>query len=205
MKKMLVVLALLGASISSFAKTQKNDLKWVNELKLYNYELQSASRERLTWNLAVESVKMAATCGSDVMLIGASFLADTFPVVGAVSEAIANILDGKYETADYDSLVSWAAAKQGVRGTAGGGMTAVVESLEYVMLYLTGDTSQAYEATSKVYESSLATLNKLLSNNAPCMMSLNKMSLVLNQLEKTSPFKNASYKKATSVDTSEMP
>ncbi len=180
--KALSLFVLAIATLPSLAQAAPRD--WQAELETYKATIAEKSNANLIWRHAGNTTAALGACGTAAAIAGASFVAETFPVANGLSEVVANASDENYETATYNSLLSWEAFMQLARGTAGGGLVAVKDSLKFVILFLSGDTSRSFEGVKKVYASSLATTNKMFAEQGLCMMSLSKVVLLNVELEK---------------------
>ena len=92
----------------------------------------------------------------------AAFAADTAPVTNGIAEIIAGTANPDYQS--YETLLSWETLASTGRGLAGGGVIAVVESLEFVVLWLGGHEEKSYAALAKTYASTIATAAKRLGS-----------------------------------------
>lgn len=180
--KALSVIA-LAIALPSFAQAAA-PRDWKADLETYKSTIEQKSNANLIWRHAGNSAMAGTACTTSVVLAGASFIAETFPVVNGLSEVVANAADENYKTATYEKLLSWEALMQLARGTAGGGLVAVKDSLKFVVLILSGEQDRAFEGVKKIYESSMTITNKLFAEQGLCMMSLAKTALLAQELEK---------------------
>ncbi|MCC7403331.1 MAG: hypothetical protein IT288_02950 [Bdellovibrionales bacterium] len=163
---------------------QAQDLQpWEAELQAYEAKVPQMSSARLALAMTGQTTKLIAACSADAVVVMASFVMDTLPVANLVSEGITNLVDKNYETLDFESWLSFAAAGQLGRGVAGGGVAAILESAEFLFLWLAGEEERSYEAVKKMYASSFATVNALFAQKGACMMSFAKLVILGNELE----------------------
>src|SRR5690606_2818219 len=121
---------------------------------------------------------------SSVAITAATFIADTMPIANGVSEVVGNTVDEKYQTQTYESMFSWEALAQYGRGALGGGVIAVVETLEFVTLWLAGNEEASYAAVKKMYASSISTADALFAREGKCLMQISKVALTRKELQK---------------------
>ena len=171
----------------AFPLTSNAAKDWKKELEDYKAYVETGSTGYLWLQHAKYSTLASAVCATDMVISGASYIADTTPVLNGLSEMIANTVSDSYQTRTYDTIFSWEGlAKAGRdigRGTAGGGAIAVWESLQFVGHYLAGSEKANFEATKKVYASSLATTEALFSQQGKCMTSMSKVMIIRNLLQ----------------------
>lgn len=179
------VLFVLMAAASVSATVEAKELApWQLELQNYQSQLPHMSKLGLTVRVGFYSGTALASCSTDALVAGASFVSDTLPAFNLLSEGVANLVDPNYSSIDFESILSLRAAADISRGTLGGALVAVYESLEFVLLWLAGEEERSFEAVKKLYSSSIATTEALFARKAKCMMSFSKIALTGAELEK---------------------
>ena len=61
---------------------------------------------------------------------------------------------------------------------------AVIESLEFIGLWLGGNEAQAFEMVKKTYASTIATANALFADQGQCMMNISKVMITRAELKR---------------------
>lgn len=176
MKRLMLVLAL---SLSTVAHASNAD--WADKLERYRQGLKTTTDLNLWVNNTFFTSAALATCSMSAAVVGAAFIADTTPVTNLVAETIANSTVPDYQS--YESLLSWESLAQLGRGLIGGGPIAMVESLQFVVLWLGGNQDQSFEQAKKVYSSTFKTAESVFANESQCMMSLSRVLLVRREMQ----------------------
>ena len=128
--------------------------------------------------------KSFAGCTGSVVAIAAALCADTLPLTNPIAETIGNLADQDYKT--YQSLMDWETLANLGRGTVGGAAVAPVEALEFVLLWLAGNEDQSFEALKKVYGSTFATIDAMMSNDSACYVNLARVQIVRAEWQRRS-------------------
>ena len=131
MKHFIIVLSLLTMGFNA----QADEEKWKLEFAQYKKELKDRSAASITGGILGNSTAALAACSAAVVVATASVLADTIPLTGIASEAIANFADPDYETIDADDLLSWETFVDAGRQLEGG----LLIGAEYPAWWLFGD------------------------------------------------------------------
>lgn len=178
MKKLFAIFALvLGASAAHAAPYD-----WRAELEEYKLTLEVEPYPGL-WTRHLYHVSMAGlTCSASAAMTGASFIAETFPVGNVLSEVLANFTDPSYQT--YEALVSWDTLLHSGRGALGGGVVGMAETLEFLTLWLGGNTDEAFSNTKENYKSTLAIAETVFASQGQCMMQMAKEMLVMAEMSR---------------------
>lgn len=177
MKRILFAVSFLFALNANAAQ---ND--WQAKLENYKTEIQTISAGQLRWHYAYYVGAAFGTCALSTVVTGATFVADTVPVTNILAEVIANNTNVDYKT--YENLVSWETLANTGRGAVGGAAVGVVESLQFVTLWLAGNEAQSFEQLKKAYASTVATAEAVFAEQGKCMMSISKVLLVRAELAK---------------------
>ena len=157
--------------------------KWEVELNKYAENLKDDYRPMLAYKFAQEFSFTAASCGSSIVLVVASFAADTVPVVTLGSELIANTIDEEYKSLGVEEDVStWGRSADGARGLLGGVPSFALDLAEYFVNWLAGDTEGGWVRVKKVYASSMTTYTKLSADEAACQTNMLHFGAVINEL-----------------------
>ena len=179
MKKLVLLLSVaLTCGVAQAAEAPK----WTVELENYKNGLASATdfglKVRQEWFIG----KTLATCALSAVVTGATFITDTVPVTNFLGEGVANVANPNYQT--FPNWIEWQSLASLGRGTVGGGSIAVVESLEFVVLWLGGNESQAYTQLKKTYASTVATVEALFAKESQCMMSMAKIYITVAEMQR---------------------
>jgi len=180
MKRLVLIATLLMAT----AAQAEQRPAWQQNLEQYKVSLEQVSPAGLQMRQGFYIGAAMTTCALSVVVTGATFVSDTVPVTNILGEGLANIANPDYET--YEKILSWETLANTGRGMAGGGVVAVAESLEFVVLWLGGNEAQSYEGLKKTYASTVATAEAMFAEQSKCMMSISKVLLTRAEIQKRS-------------------
>ena len=175
MKKFALIVAL---ALGSAAHADHSN--WAEKLAKYKDQVQRVSNTMLLVHNGFYTGAALTACSMSAAVVGAAFISDTAPVTNVISETIANSAAPDYKT--YEALYSWDTLAQMGRGLIGGAPIAMVESLQFVVLWLGGKEDQSFDQVKKVYASTLATANSVFSRESQCMMNLSKVLLARREM-----------------------
>lgn len=176
MKKLIFICASL--LIAGAAHADAPD--WQGALEQYKKEVQAATNGGLWGRHAFYAVNATATCSLSAVITGAAFIADTAPMTNIVAELIGNTADPAYRT--YESIWDWKTLEQTALGVAGGGAIGMVETLEFITLWLGGNEHLAFNKLKQNYASTIATANSVFANQGQCMMSISKILITRTEM-----------------------
>lgn len=186
MKKFIFIALTMALSLPAFSQNstpvQSSKDDWKVELAQFQDGLKGYSNNHVRFLLGWYGGKMVATCVASAAVTGAVFVADTLPLTNILSEGVGNLSAPDYQT--YESLLSLETLAAAGRGTLGGGVIALGESLEFVVLWLGGNEEQSWEALAKVYASTAKTADALFAKKSQCVMSMAKAGLAARELGK---------------------
>lgn len=171
MKKVFIILASLFAVSAEAAPSD-----WMAQLEQYRTEVQTYSDTQLFLGQFGNYGKAVAGCVGSASLTGIAFISDTIPLTNPMAEWIGNTANARYSS--YQDLISWETMANLGRAAAGGGVVGGYESLELIVLWLSGDTSTSFAQLSKVYASSFAALESLFSKESACIMNISRVGIV---------------------------
>ncbi|MGZ3652486.1 MAG: hypothetical protein ACXVB9_13605 [Bdellovibrionota bacterium] len=178
------ILSALVLSLPTLAHAHVEAHPWQAELESYKASLPAKSNKQLILLHAGNSAMAIGSCSASAAITGASFVAESLPVVNGLSEILANEVDPDYKTVEYKSIFSWEALTELGRGTVGGGVIALKDALKFISLWLSGEQDLSFEAAKKIYASSFANAEALFANQGKCMMSISKIIILRTELEK---------------------
>lgn len=180
MKKLVLIMSLLLGSAAQADQVPE----WQQKLEQYKVSLAEASGAGLQLRQGFYIGAAVTTCALSTVVTGATFVADTVPLTGVLGEGLANVVAPDYQT--YEKILEWENLANIGRGVIGGGPVAVVESLEFVALWLGGNEAQAFEGLKKTYASTVATANALFAEQGQCMMNISKVLLTRAEIQRRS-------------------
>lgn len=159
----LFVLFTFVFGISQIALAQEQN-SWEAEIKQWEADVVNMSNTKLTlqWTKAVTAA--VVTCGASQVVIMSALAADTFPVTNILSEVLANATDEEYQSLESDRST----IGQTAEGFFGGAGAIVRDSVQYVLLVLTGETENAWQNVSDSYESTRVIAEKMNQDQALC-------------------------------------
>lgn len=177
---------LIFVGFSAFALgAQAQELEpWQKELQSYSDKIAKQSNARVQFSRAFHAAAVVGTCGASGAIVAAQFVADTLPVVNGLAEALPNMGENTYVSVTTNKLLSGDTADLIARGALGGGLLATYESLEFLVYWLQGDTEKIYQATKKMYESTIVMSDKLFAQKGQCRMNISKFVLATAELTK---------------------
>ena len=178
MKKILFLL--LACGLFSFP-TQATE-RWERELESYASEILNYSKGELLFSVTGNSTLMVGTCTANALVVAATAIADTYPLTNFIAESFANMSYAEYETFNAEAFVSLQTLANTGRGTLGGAAVATLESFQFLVLWLSGREDEGFQATKKVYESTLRTFQGVYSRQGKCFQSFAKVYLALSEL-----------------------
>ena len=176
MKRILIATALAFASVSH---AENGD--WARKLQDYKGQVQRSSNVRLLVHNAFYTAGAVASCSMSAAVVGAAFVSDTAPGTNLLAETIANAAVPDYKT--YEAMLSWETLAQMGRGMIGGGPIAMVESLQFVVLWLGGKESQSFEQVKQVYASTVRTAETVLGRDGQCFLNLSRVLLARREMQ----------------------
>ena len=178
MKKLVLIMSLLFCGAA-----QANQVPdWKAKLEAYKAGLATATQTGLRVRYGFYAGAAVTTCALSTVVTAATFVADTVPVTNLASEALANISSPDYQT--YQNILEWENLGNIGRGALGGGPVAVIESLEFVVLWLGGHEAQSFQALKKTYASTFATANALFAEQGQCLMNISKVAITRAELQR---------------------
>lgn len=178
MKKLVLILSL----IASGAAQADQIPAWQQKLETYRAGLEQATPAGLQVRRGFYIGAALTTCALSTVVTGATFVADTVPVTNLLAEPVANIVTPDYQT--YQNILEWENLANIGRGTIGGAPVAVIESLEFVVLWLGGNQALAFEGLKKTYASTITTANTLFADQGQCMMNISKVLLTHAEIKR---------------------
>jgi hypothetical protein len=177
------ILSALVLSIPTLAHAEIEQHDWKAELQAYRESLPAKSNSKLILLHAGNTALAMASCSVSAAITGASFVAETLPIVNAIPEIVANNVDPDYKSFDFTSIFSWAALTELGRGTVGGGVIAIKDALKFITLWLSGQEDRSFDAAKKIYASSFANAEALFAKQGKCMMSLSKTVILASEMQ----------------------
>lgn len=177
MKRLLLIASVLFASGAQAAQVD-----WKTQLEDYKQHISTLNNNQLVLRTAYYSVMAAGTCAASAAMTASAFIADSAPITGVVAEIIANNADPSYQT--WDKILTVETLANTTRGALGGGVVGVAEALEFVNLWLGGNTDQAFGQLKKAYSSSFATMDALFADKGQCLMNFSKVLLTRREMQK---------------------
>jgi hypothetical protein len=151
----------LGISQLSQAQEEK---AWEAEIKQWETDVVNMSNTKLTIQWTKSVAAAVATCGASQVVIMSALAADTFPVTNIISEVLANATDEDYQSLDADR----SKVGQTAEGLFGGAGAIVRDTVQYVLLLLTGETENAWQNVKDSYESTRVVAEKMTQDEALC-------------------------------------
>jgi hypothetical protein len=180
----LIALLSLGLNSAAMAESAEGKKPWQVELEQYQSGLASRTQISLVLGLARHAPVMVASCGASLAVSAATLVTDTLPITNVVSESIANMSNGQYQTQDFDSVLSLEALGELARGTTGGAIAGAAELVEFMFIYLAGEEKErGFEMVKKLYASTFATIDALFAEKSKCMMSMSKVFMLTGELK----------------------
>lgn len=177
MKKLVLIAALVFGGAVHAAEVPA----WQQKLEAYKASLGGYTNAGLRLHYGFYAGMALTTCSLSAVVTGATFVADTVPVGNVVSESLANITNPDYQT--YKNILEWENLGAIGRGAVGGGPVAMLETLQFIGLWLGGNEDQAWEGVKKTYASTIATANALFAEQGQCMMSISKVMIIRAELK----------------------
>ncbi len=166
------IVLLLSLTLSAAAHADQAPA-WQQKLEAYKVSLDQSTNAGLQVRQGYYIGAAVTTCALSTVVTGATFVADTVPLTSILGEGLANVANPDYMT--YKQIMEWETLAGMGRGTVGGAGVAVIESLEFVVLWLAGNETQAFEGLKKNYASSFATMESLFAQQGQCMMNISKV------------------------------
>ncbi len=151
--------------------------KWQQDVAAYKAEMSQLPTATLWVRHAAHWASAVATCPMAVVMLGAVIAKDTVPVVNGLIAMGAQARSGESEFWSDAQLMEYG------RGLLGGGAVAVLETLEFVYLWLAGLEEEAYQALTKQYEDSFRAGADLFSTNGQCVRHLSWVTLLMQEIE----------------------
>ncbi len=180
MKKLVLILSLVFCGAAQADQVPD----WKQKLETYKAGLSTASGGGLQLRYGFYAGAAVTTCALSTVVTAATFVADTVPVTNIASETLANISNPDYKT--YQNILEWENLGNIGRGALGGGPVAVIESLEFVFLWLGGNEAQSFQALKKTYASTFATANALFAEQGQCLMNIAKVAITRAEIQRRS-------------------
>ncbi len=177
MKKFLIIASMVFASGAQAAQVD-----WKTQLEDYKTHIQTLNNGQLVLRTAFYSGMSIATCTLAAGMTAAAFVSDTAPITNVLAEVIANNANPDYQT--FEKIWSVETLANTARGTVGGGVVGVAEALEFVNLWLGGNTDLAFGQLKKAYASTYATAEALFADQGQCLMSYSKVLLTRIEMQK---------------------
>ncbi|MCB0342378.1 MAG: hypothetical protein H6626_15105 [Pseudobdellovibrionaceae bacterium] len=172
------------AFFSLIGAAHAGEMSWQEKLENYREEIKGRSiRNLYFFDLTYQSAKISATCTASTAVVGATFVSESMPVFGVISEGIASITSSEYEVFDAESFLSLETAAGVGRGALGGAVVGTAEVFEFLLLWLAGEEDQSFKALKKVYGGTVATAEALFAEQSQCLMSFSKLILVLKEID----------------------
>lgn len=166
----------------SFSATAATPVDWKGDFDRYRDSLKSATYLGLHAYRAGQASVAVGSCSLSTFIVGVTAAADTFPGVGNIAaEAIANMSNVDYKT--YENLLEWERAADIGRGLLGGAIVGPAESLEFLLRLLAGRPNESFQALSKVYASTFATMDALFAEESLCVMSISKVGIITAEMK----------------------
>lgn len=154
---------------------------WADKIDDYKRQVKIAPNHLLWVHNLFYTSGAVATCSMSAAVVGATFVGDTVPVGNIVAETIANVANADYKT--YDALMSWETLAQLMRGTAGGGAVALVESLEFVVQWLGGQEERSFKSLRENYASTFNTMDTVMSKEGQCVTNIMRVLMVRKEMQ----------------------
>ena len=175
MKKGLLVLSTLLTC--TFAHAGQVD--WQSVVEQHKQKMTTVSTAGLWGREVYYTAASAAVCSVDVVATAGAFAVDTTPLLNGASQIV-----GTYPNLDeiLANLFTWNAITNATRGTVGGAVVGVSDTLQFIYLWLGGDTAGSIEELAKTYVSTITVANKLFAEQGQCMMNLAKLIVVNTEL-----------------------
>lgn len=178
MKKLILIVSLIFAGAVHADQVPA----WQQKLEAYKASLADSTNAGLRVRYGFYAGMALTTCALSTAVTAATFVTDTVPLTNVASEALANVINPDYQT--YQNILEWENLGAIGRGAVGGGPVAVIESLEFVGLWLGGNEAQAFEMVKKTYASTIATANALFADQGQCMMNISKVLITRAELKR---------------------
>jgi hypothetical protein len=162
MSKLLMLIGLvLGFSQLAVAQEEK---AWEVEIQQWKTDVVNMSNAKLALEWSKSVTAAVVTCGASQVVIMSALAADTFPVTNILSEVLANATDEEYQSLASDR----SKVGQTAEGIFGGAGAIVRDSVQYVLLMLTGETENAWQNVKDSYESTRVIAEKMNQDQALC-------------------------------------
>lgn len=175
MKKILLASAIaLFASQASFAAMEP----WQQERDRWQAQVKEMSQVALVANWVQQLTAGSMVCGFDMGLIVSSLAADTVPVGNVLAEIAANMSDKDYQS--LESQTWYGQIYEAVTGGVGGWAYVTKDSLQFVLLALSGEPERGFESTKKAYESTIVLAQKLTADKSLCAR-MSRTEMIIRQ------------------------
>lgn len=173
----LILTALVALGTTVHAETGD----WAEKIDNYQRQVKAAPNHLLWVHNLFYTSGALATCSMSAAVISATFVSDTVPAGNIVAETIANVANADYKT--YDTLMSWETLAQMMRGTAGGGAVALVESLEFVVQWLGGQEARSFKSLRENYASTFKTMDTVMAKEGQCVTNVVRVLMARKEMQ----------------------
>ncbi len=171
MRNLFVIIAALFA-----VNAQAETVDWMTQLENYRVEVKAYSAQDLFWGQFGNYTKAGLGCTGAGASTVIAFVTDTIPLTNPVAEWVGNKANARYET--YQAFWRWETLANVGRGATGGALMAGYEGFEWIVLWLKGDTTQAFSELAKVYASTFATAEAMFAKEGACLMNVARVAVV---------------------------
>lgn len=149
---------------------------WTEKMRAYRTEIQTWDNGKLFLSQFGNYGRAAVGCTGSLGVTAIAFVSDTIPLTAPVAEWVGNKSNAKYQS--YQWFWSWETLANVGRGTAGGALLGGYESMEWVMMWLRGDTEGSFAQLKQAYASSFATLDALFAKESACVSNIVRVAIV---------------------------
>lgn len=160
------LMGIVFLSTGAMAQDFKTEEAWVLEDRAYEELVKTLPEANLVRSWTKQMALGVLACGFDATIIAATVSADTLPVLNGLAEAMAHAADENYVSIESDDFLgkTWEVFK----GAFGGIPALTKDSLEFVILYMSGEEERAWQSVAKAYESTITVTNSLMADKAVC-------------------------------------
>src|SRR5688500_5852796 len=145
MKKLVLIVSLM---LSTAAQADQVPA-WQLMLEQYKVSLDQSTNAGLRVRYGFYSGMALGTWTLNVAVVDATFVTHTLAVTNILGETVANISSPHYQT--YQNILEWENLGSIGRGAIGGAPVALLESLQFIGLWLGGNEALAWEQVAKTY------------------------------------------------------
>jgi|GEM_PF-2656385 hypothetical protein len=156
-------LIMIGFGAGQTALANPTADAWKIEKQQWEEAVPKMSQLELVVKWTQNFTATVVACSASSAVAGTALVADTVPVGNILTEILANFADE-----DYQSLSSSGYIGDSLEGLFAGGGALVRDSVQFVLLAMSGDTDQAWSHVKKSYESSVVLSNKLFQDYSLC-------------------------------------